>query len=391
MNKYDFIADLLEKEKLDSSQKERVIKLIVNELKVDGVNQIEIEERIKQIEQKLSPQNLLVQQKKSINDSSTQTDLPDYIDPTQLSKFLRVYNQDSMLKYTCHEIDKDGLITINHNCGTETFSLAKYQEQITNLFKDRFKQYSIPQNIWALINGYLNGGKEWSSDKIKVNWRSPELLEWSMINIGVVPNPDNGIVMQTNNLGFDFSPFRSKIFETTIGSFSQLVIHFKNLFHIRADNSLKRLIENVNKVNAWNNQIEFTVANFRANVEFFTDVDKLLQAYKKIITIILKVSETYNLGKPNVELLLNEVDDAVLFSIHHKNSTYKKTIKNTMERTGQKHTELIKNQINGVCNLYIQADFENGEFARINLWNGEERKTEMKDKFTGVEYQLIFK
>ena len=38
MNKYDFIADLLEKEKFDSSQKERVFKLIVNELKTDGKN-----------------------------------------------------------------------------------------------------------------------------------------------------------------------------------------------------------------------------------------------------------------------------------------------------------------------------------------------------------------
>ena len=173
MNKYDFIADLLEKEKLDSSQKERVLKLIVNELKADGINQIEIEERVKQIEQKLSPQNLLVQQKNNINDSSIQTDLPDYNDPAQLSKFLRAYNEDSMLKYTCHEIDKDGLITINEKCQTETFSLGKYQEQLSNLFKDRFKQYSIPKNIWALINGYLNGGKEWSSDKIKVNGLSP--------------------------------------------------------------------------------------------------------------------------------------------------------------------------------------------------------------------------
>lgn len=391
MNKYDFIADLLEKEKLDPSQKERMIKLIVNELKADGINQIEIEERIKQIEQTLRPQNLLEQQKKSINDSSTQTDLPDYIDPTQLSKFLRAYNSDSMLKYTCHEIDSDGLITINERCGTETFILGKFKEQLTNLFKDQVMQYSIPKNIWALINAYLNGGKEWSSDNIKVNWQSPELLEWSKNNIGFVPNPDNGIVLQTNNLGFDFIPFRSKIFETTIGSFSQLVIHFKNLFHIRADNSLKILIEKVNTWKSWDNQIDFTVVNFRDNVEFFTDVDKLLQAYNKIISIILNVSETYNLGIPKVELLLNEVDDAVLFSIHHKNSTYKKTIKNTIERIGQKHTELIKKQINGVCNLYIKADFGNSEFAEINLWNGEERKAVMKDKFSGVEYQLIFK
>ena len=165
----------------------------------------------------------------------------------------------------------------------------------------------------------MNGGKEWSSDKIKVNWQLTELLEWSKNNKGLVPNPDNGMVMQTNNLGFDFIPFKSKIFETTIGSFSQLVIHFKNLFHIRADNSLKNIIEKVNTVNAWNNKIEFTVVNFKDNIEFFTDVDKLIQAYKKIISIILEVTEMYNLGKPKVELLLIEVDNMVLFSIHHKN------------------------------------------------------------------------
>ncbi len=135
MNKYDFIADLLEKEKLDLSQKERVIKLIVNELKTDGINQIEIEERIKQIEHMLSLKISMGKKGENIGDSSTQSDLPDYIDPTQLSKFLSAYNQDPMLKYTCHEIDMDGLITINHNCKTETFTLAKYQEQLPIFLK----------------------------------------------------------------------------------------------------------------------------------------------------------------------------------------------------------------------------------------------------------------
>jgi hypothetical protein len=390
MNKYDFIADLLEKEKLDSYQKERVIKLIVNELKEDGINQIEIDERLKQIEQKLISKIPLGEEQVIIDHSSKQADLPDYIDPSQLSIFLRAYNQDSMLKYTCHEIDADGLISINQKCATETFNLGKYQEQITNSFKNLVKQYSIPKNIWALINGYVNGGKEWSSDNIKLNWKSLDLIDWSNNNIGAVPNPDNGMVMQYNNLGFEFTPFRSNIFETTIGSFSQLVIHFKNLFHIRADNSLKRLIMNLNTLNGWDNQIEFSFEKFRDNIEFFTDVDKLLQAYKKIISIILDVSESYNFGKPNIELFLSEVDDIILFSIHHRNSTYKKTIRNTIERTGQKHTELIKKQINGICNLYIRADFENNEFARINLWNGEDRKAEMIEKFSGVEYQLIF-
>jgi len=389
MNKYDFIADIIENQKLDSIQQDRVIKLIVNELKADGINQIEIDARLKQIEQKLIIQNL-ADEEQLINGSSSESDLPEYIDPRQLSKFLKAYNQDSLLKYTCHEIDKDGLLTINTKCETDLFDLGKYQYQIALLFKNLVKNYSIPKNIWTLIHSYLNGGKDWSSDQIKINWHSSSLSDWSKVNIGIVPNPDNGLVLQTNNLGFDFTPFRSNIFEITVGSFSQLVIHFKNLFHIRADNSLKRLITNINTINDWESQIEFSFVKFPENIEFFTDVDKLLQAYKKIISIILEVSKTYNFGKPVVSLSLSEIDDVIMFSIHHKNSVYKKTLKSTVKRIGQKHTELIKNQVNGVCDLYIQADFENNEYARINLWDEKERSSKSIEEFCGVEYQLIF-
>ncbi|MEN9548971.1 MAG: hypothetical protein RIR12_1562 [Bacteroidota bacterium] len=384
--KYDFIKELLEDKKVSQNQRKRILELASKEISIEGT----LEERVQKIEDIVFSHNPPDNNHPPTN-PSTAPNLPVYIDPLILSKFLRAYNKDSMLKYTCHEIDKDGLITINEKCGTEAFNLIKYQEQITNSFKEHITQFSIPKNIWALINAYLNGGKEWSSDKVKINWQSAELLEWYNNNIGFVPNPDSGLVIENNNLGFNFTPFRSKIFDTTIGSFSQLVIHFKNLFHIRADNSLKKLIENVNAKNDWNERIECSTINLRNNVEFFTDVNKLLQAYKKIITIILDISETHNLGKPEIDLSIKEDENVTLFSIHHKNSTYKKTIKNTVERIGQKHTELIEKLINGVCDLYIQADFENNEFARINIWDGEERKANTINKFCGVEYQLIIK
>lgn len=316
--------------------------------------------------------------------------MPGYIDPIHLSNFLIAYNKDPILKYTCHEIDEDGLMSIMEICEMEEFELEKYHMKMASLFKELSNEHTIPKNIWTLINSYLNGGKDWSSDKVKLNWQSHELLEWGKRNIGFVPNPDNSLIYSTNNIGFDFLPFKSKVFDTTIGSFSNLVIHFKNLFHIRADNSLKKMIEIVNVGNGWDSKIEFRVSMFRDNVEFFTDVDKLLQSYKKIISIIIHVSDVHGLGRPIVELSLNEVNNKVLFSILHKNATYKKTIKNTLERIGQKHSELIKNQINGLCNLYIQADFDNNEFARINLWDGKGRSAEIIDKVTGVDYQLIF-
>ena len=390
MNKYEFIADLLENNKLDTSQREKVFKLIANELKIEGNTQIQIEKRIKKIEDKIRDSQNLKQQKNIGVIENRQVDMPGFIDPIHLSNFLIAYNKDPILKYTCHEIDEDGLISILELCEMEEFELEKYHLKIASLFKELSNEHTIPKNIWTLIYSYLNGGKEWSSDKIKLNWQSHELLEWSKRNKGFVPSPDNSLISTTNNIGFDFLPFKSKVFDNTIGSFSSLVIHFKNLFHIRADNSLKKMIEIVNVSNGWDSKIKFTVSMFRDNVEFFTDVDKLLQSYKKIISIIIDVSDIHSLDRPIVELSLNEVNNKVLFSIHHKNTTYKKTIKNTLERIGQKHSELIKNQINGLCNLYIQADFDNNEFARINLWDGKERNAEIIDKVSGVNYQLIF-
>lgn len=393
MNKYDFIADLLEKEKLDPSQKERVLKLIVNELKNDGINQIEIEERIKKIEQKLIPQIPLERQSEKVNNSTLPTDLPHYIDPKQLTQFLKAYNQDPILKYSCHDFDDDGLQAINYRCEIVTFNLEKYQYLLANSFKSLSSQYILPKHIWALINAYLNGGQEWASDKVKINWKSPELLEWSKNNPGIVPNPGKDLIIKVENHGFEFNnlAFRSKMFDKRISSFSDLVIYFKSLFHIKSDNSLVRLIRNVNKPEDWDSKFNLDYSKIIDNIEFFTDVDKLLQAYVKILKIILEITEKHKLDKPDVNLSLKEIDNCVIFSIHHTNSKFKKTIKNTLERPGQWETELIKNQINGMCDLYILADFENNDFAKINLWNGEERKAEKINNFSGVEFQLILK
>jgi hypothetical protein len=392
MNKYEFISDFLNKENFDSSQKERVISLIITELKSDGIAQSEIENRLALIEHKLIFKNSIENSEKDKANLPLQSDLPEYIDPKKLSQFLNDYNQHSLLKYTCHLIDNDGLNIINEYCATESFNIDVYQKLLSDSFKELAAYHGIPKNIYALINAYLNGSKEWSSDKIKVSWNSPEFKDWCRCSPGVIPSPGSDIIeLQQNNPGFDFTPFRSKILGTTIGSFSQLVIHFKSLFHIRADNSLKRMIQTINTNKNWDNQFEFTMTDFRENIEFFTDVDKLLQAYQTIISIIQEVSLKYDLGVPKIKLALREEGNSIIFAIHHINSVYKKTIKNTIERIGQSHTQLINRIINGLCNLYIQADFGGNEFARINLWDQSDRKSECIQSFEGVEYQLIFK
>ena len=63
---------------------------------------------------------------------------------------------------------------------------------------------------------------------------------------------------------------------------------------------------------------------------------------------------------------------------------------NLIERPGQKHSNLIERQINGLCDLYVKADFGNSEYAEINLWNGEGKVAAKLESFVGVEHKLVF-
>ena len=81
-----------------------------------------------------------------------------------------------------------------------------------------------------------------------------------------------------------------------------------------------------------------------------------------------------------------------LLLVRHLNSTYKKTISNTIERTGQHYRNLIENQVNGLCNLILKAEFESDPNSQINIWNGKERSAEPIDdkNFKGVEHIFQF-
>jgi hypothetical protein len=161
---------------------------------------------------------------------------------------------------------------------------------------------------------------------------------------------------------------KSPITEKVIQTFTQLVLHFKNLFHLKSGpQSLKEIIQRVNIEKSWYNKVDFEIDNheFSNNLEHFVDVEKLMQAYNKFVELVIEQHKAK--GKPKVKLKYYEEYHKVIFSIHHLNGVYNKTIENTIERLGQTYTSLIKNQINGLCNLRLKADFSNKKYAEINL------------------------
>ena len=96
-----------------------------------------------------------------------------------------------------------------------------------------------------------------------------------------------------------------------------------------------------------------------------------------------------NNDKAKVELSLKEENNCVELSIQHLNSTYKKSLESTEKRPrGQTYSSLIT-LINGVCDLYLHADF-GGKYAEMNIWNGKDLKVKKLKKFKGVEHILKF-
>lgn len=414
-NKYDFIKELLEDKRIKQNQRERILELASKEISSEGT----LEERVQKIEELLFKnegelkfanesafhgkiQGLLTEEEVQtveniINQKVEENDLPKYLNPVYLYNFLFQYNQNKILRTTCHDIDSDELESILEFCKTEKYDFKKHLKSIQDAYAKHEKLHKAPHQVKALIREYLTGkdyydniSEGWSNN-IKINWSSEELSNWVNINIETPPNLNEEIAGAKEIELLEFTQINNAITAIPIQNFTQLVLHFKNLFHIKSGpQSLREIIERVNSEKRWgeNVDIEFD-EKFVNNLEHFTDVDKLVQAYNKLVKLVIEKHQLKD--KPKVKLKYYQEDQKVIFSIHHLNGVYNKTIENTVERkSGQTYNSLIKKQINGLCNLYLKADFGGLQYAEINLWNGVDRKSNRIPAFKGVEHIMEF-
>jgi len=325
--------------------------------------------------------------------------LPIHIDPYDLYKFLFEYNQNMVLKTTCHEADSDQTEAINSFCNVSEYDFENHIREIIKAFISHEKTYRAPFQIKALFRGYLTGqdykGEElkngWSTEDVEINWKHVGLLNWATKNKGCPPHLNETVLGDKELVGFEFGQINSKISGKTIQNFTQLVLHFKDLFHIRNDNSLREIIERTNKDEEFVKNIdfkEFDNHDFPRNISHFTNVDRLRQVYIRLIRIIIKQGDS----KPVVKLKFYELGDSIWFSIHHLNSVYKKSANNAVDAIGMDYGYLISQVkgLNGLCNFYLNADFGNNEFCSINLWNELPRKKSKISEFSGVEHLLEF-
>lgn len=341
-----------------------------------------------------------------------------YVSPSILHGFLKKYNQsghDNILRNTCHLIDdEDDIDEIIKECNTESYDLEKHshliEEKFSLLFEEYKKEYPdiTRSKMISLIRAYITGKNfkgeptQWSSIHINTNWQSKDLLEWGKQNPHKIPSPGKNIAIKQRNNGYKLKErLISNLTGKPIRDLNDLVIYFKSLFHIRNDNSLKTILSNGLKkekegfysynTKEGNASIHFADTLFPENIELLTDVDKLLQTYYQIIGICIR-NQNKEFGDTTIiELYLYEDNDRTTLCIHHTNSRYGKTAKNAIERIGKDQEKLIKKQINGLCDLYIEADFGGSQYYNINLWD---EKPNMEytniNEMKGVKYILRF-
>jgi hypothetical protein len=394
--KYDFIKELLENKKINQRHRERILELTSKEISIEGT----LEERVQKIEEIIFKEKMendieIIGMKPS---KQKPNQLPKYFNPYHLYKFLFEYNQNQILRTTCHDIDANELKSILEFCKTESYIFNEHLKSIVNAYEEHEKAYSAPFQVKALIRGYLTGKNSkgeiiaWSSKNIKINWSSSYINDWTSQNPNTPPNLNEVSAGNQEIELLEINPqIISAITENSIQNFTQLVLHFKNLFHLKSGpQSLKEIIKRVNSEKRWNEKVDFEIENaeFTNNLEHFTDVEKLIQAYNKFVEIVIEQHKRND--KPKVKLRYYEKNQQVLFSIHHLNGVYNKTIENTIDRLGQSYTSLIKNQINGLCNLRLKADFDNDKYAELNLWDGNNRISTEIHTFQGVEHILEF-
>jgi len=392
MEKSIFIKKLLENEKFTKDQKEQLLRLVANEYSNNQIEHDELLKQLNKIKNQYSeiPSELissLITKVISQNQNSSKeiNNLPEYINPINLSSFLYEYNQNPILKTTCHLIDSGELMNILKHTKKQKYSFKKHKTAIEQEYYSLLKKYRgrTFRSTNALIGEYLNNfkNKGWTVDKIMMNWSSPELNEWAKINPGAPPNPDPG-------LGKPFKFFKPIELKSghTLNNFSELVLHFKKQIQFKLAHSV---LDMVNEVNfQYRKDAKFNVSGIRENIQLFTDTGKVKQIYNALIKMsIAHFKEVENEDMPVFYLSFEEVKNKIIFSIHNINSQFGKSVHNIESRYGQDFTNLIDKQINGVCDFSLTADF-NGEYADISIW--PQKKAKIIPDFKGVQFNLIF-
>jgi RNA-directed DNA polymerase len=309
-------------------------------------------------------------------------------DPRNIAKFLNDFNQNIVLKATTHEIDNNLLVDLLEQLEIKEYDYQVHMKAVTKEFEALCDKYRVNRGIVGKMNEFLfqkeNDG--WSADNIKINWNCPEIKNWCNQNKYKCPNPGYDLKYASWSLpDVIYLPDGS-----SLSSFNKVISRFKGQIEFRDDTDLSRIISRMNR--RYFSSYEFNTTGLKQGIRFYSDVEKVAQAYKNLIHMCIDYSDSQGKEQPNFSITLDEqrtgAETRIVLSIRHVNSIFGKTALTLHERYGASLTGLISSQLDGICDLSLKAAFPNSEFNEISLW--PKQRPQAIEFFEGVQFDLTF-
>lgn len=330
--KYDFIADLLETQKINHSQKKQFLKMVIYELNKDFLDKEEIKKRLieKEIERKIS-----------INENKNESGNKKKPNPKHVADFMSLFNRRDGFKYLTHDYDEDG-----------EFDILKYLEDSKKIFNEKTKKLSIPKSLYKLTEQFAFDpnpkwkGKDVNYEDIELGegWSLEKWKEWSKEN-------------QLHH------PIRHDKFCNVINSFRRITrIEKPNLEII-----VNKCIDYVFK--SEKNEFQIIIKDLD-KADLYTHVGFFINALKIIFEEIKQRSDSKDKKHISIRFERESIDDYFLrkIIIHHKNSypTKELGILNKEWREGKGNMGNIEKKLAGYCHWSVETKIEDKPI-RINI------------------------
>lgn len=331
-NKFEFIVDLLNEKAVNSNYKEKMIKLISNEIEAVSSQDELILKRIEKIEK------IINNQVKEIN---TNNPIPEdkhkvtqFHKPKETFELLSSFSShDGGIKNLTHSfnsgyIEYDELLK---NC-KEEFENGKIKyPNVPSALLSRIEQFAFSDNPnWY----YMRGNKKIHKS---IGWSEPTFIKW----------------------------YKEKQIHPANDAFyaSEMINPFKETIQVRSDlGNLTKLIEEL-KVITFNKSLNVTLEESVHSAQFYTDVDRLGLAIYHIFIAIKHASDKNFLDEVVINYSIK--NNYKQLEIIHIDSTPTKSVDDYDFLGGDLSS--AKNYLWSLCNYDIMAIFKEGAFRKVIL------------------------
>jgi hypothetical protein len=367
-DKYNFILKLLQIQKLNTEQRERILILVAKELKNDSYYGFDLNARLERIELELElfkknnpikneneDNQDTTNHKKGTNNSRNNKTLAN---PKHVADFMSLFNKRDGLKYLTHDFDEN-----------DNFDIDSFLIKAKNIFDEKTKQLSIPKSLWRIVEQFaFSEEPNWTalSENYEKKSMSSSWKKWA--------------INQKDSL----HPWRNERYKTIINDFRRLT---------RIESSPGKNMPNLETL--FDKCIQFSLKDLSKDFEiekmdlskadFYTNVDNLKNALITIFDEIKKRADLKLKKKITIKYEREHSEEYFLrkIIITHQNSFPLKELQILLKEWPQKgNMGRIYEKLNGYCHWSVETKIED-KFYKINIL--KENNTPFYEEIEGAK------